>query len=172
MLDYILSKVVLLGFLVMVAAFILMYQDQLVNTFLSRSASAIAENVGEKIRTVASNYYIVAETSCIRPEPYMSILNQKVPYKLVLSCKKEGDAYYIGVGVKTSDKMIAAHVLKLVPPPGKTLTIGSVGGRDKLEVDSTREVIIVDKSVSIDEVSVRIKKADRCRGGNEVYLTC
>ncbi len=169
MLDYILSRLVLLAFLLLVLGLLVAYQDFLGAFFLSGSAKGLAIDVGEKLRSVALNLTTSVEVKKVRLPPVLQAGPVRTGYTLAFGCLESGDTITVGIGVK-DPKGRLLHVYSVdLSVPGKRFTVTV----PKEDIEGGRTIrIIKNQTVNSIEVSVEVCEAGCGRTLNVEETKC
>ncbi len=150
MLDYILSRLVILAFLLLIVGLLVSYQNFLGTFFLAGSAKNMAVDVAEKIRGTISNLSVANESRKIRLPPFIQSGPVRSPYKLILGCKEDGDKKVLGIGIEgPRGNLLYAKKIEIYIP-GLSVELNYArefnGG----------EVMLIKKEVSPSSVSITI----------------
>lgn len=123
MLDYILSRLVLISFLLLLVGLLVAYQGFLGKFLLVGAAKSLARNVGEKIRTVAVSIATAQEEKIIKLMPYLSAGPIRTDYYLKIVCKKDGNGVYMAFAVLDRKKNVIYVYPLTIKVPGKTVNV-------------------------------------------------
>jgi len=123
MLDYILSRLVLISFLLLLVGLLMAYQGFLGKFLLVGAAKALARNVGEKVRTVAVSIATAQEEKIIKLAPYLSTGPIRTNYYLRILCKREGSGAYLAFAVLDRKKNVIYVYPLTINVPGKEVRV-------------------------------------------------
>lgn len=152
MLDYILSRLVLLAFLFLLLGLLVSYQDLLGRVFLGGAAKGVATNIGEQIRSIALNLTISAENRKIRLPNVLQAGPLRVGYKVRFGCVKKGaDKAILGIAI-LNPRGTAVYVYRVdIYLPGKTVKISYPKG----DV-SSGSILEIQKDLTVNEMTLNI----------------
>ena len=154
MLDYILSRLVLLAFLFLLLGLLVSYQDFLGRVFLGDAAKAVATNIGEQIRSVALNLTLSSEERKIQLPNALQAGPVRIGYSVRIGCVKErSDKAIVGVAVlDPRGKPIYVYRVDLYLP-GKKIYINYPG-----EDIKAGGIIELEKELTVNEMTLNIYK--------------
>ncbi len=152
MLDYILSRLVLLAFLFLLLGLLVSYQDLLGRVFLGGSAKGVATNIGEQIRSIALNLTISAENRKIRLPNVLQAGPVRIGYKVRFGCVKENkDKAILGIAI-LNPRGTAVYVYRVdIYLPGRTVNIYYPKG----DVDAG-SILELQKNLTVNEMTLNI----------------
>lgn len=160
MLDYILSRLVLLSFLILILGVVIAYKDFLGEYFLSGAAKSLAMNLGERIRSMALNLTTASDNQIIKLDPELQAGPVRMPYNLVFGCSTDDSkkTVYIGIGVKSKRGNLLYAYAVPIHLPGKNITV-VVPNPQKVAIHPPG-AIKVKKNQNLKNVSIEI---DLCK---------
>ena len=156
MLDYILSRLVLLSFLILILGVVIAYKDFLGEYFLSGAAKSLAMNLGERIRSMALNLTTASDSQIIKLDPELQAGPVRMPYNLVFGCSADESkkTVYIGIGVKSKRGNLLYAYAVPIHLPGKNVTV-KVPDPQKISIHPPGAIKVI-KNQNLKDVNIEI----------------
>ncbi len=107
MLDYILSKMVLLIFLVLLVAAFTGFQGALHDYFVQQHAQDIVRNLAERLRGMVVATTRLQETRTFVPPRYIEVGGRKIPYEINCVPVEQDDTNWVVFSILVADRVIA-----------------------------------------------------------------
>lgn len=99
LLDYILSKMVLLIFLLLLVAAFTMVRESLTIYFVQQSASNLASALADNVTRVLTSVRSTHEVKIYRLPPALEAGNIRLPYDLKVEDYERGNIKYVGIAI-------------------------------------------------------------------------
>ncbi len=107
MLDYILSKMVLLIFLVLLVAAFTGFQGALHDYFVQQHAQDIARDLAERLRGMVVATTRLEETRTYVPPRYIDVGGRKIPYEIDCSTAAKDNQKWVVFSILVADRVLA-----------------------------------------------------------------
>ncbi len=148
MLDYILSRLMLLIFLLLIVGTIVSYKDFLGDMFASAGAKSLVLKVGEKIRSIALSLTVTSAEEAIRLPSYIRSGPVRLDYNMVFGC----NGSELGIGVKSTRGNLLYFKTWNLKPSDRGIKIRI----PKNDVEAG-DILYIKKSSTLSEVTLTIK---------------
>ncbi len=161
MLDYILSRMVLLSFLLLILGLLVSYQSTLGNFFLSGAAKNVAVDIGEKLRSIALNLSTSVETKRMLIPKVIQAGPVRTAFKLKFGCvKKSNEKAVMGIALQNPrGEFLYVYKIDLFLP-GRSIHVSY-----PTEVNSG-SILEITKTLSVSELNLTIKICDNYNCGS------
>ncbi len=167
MLDYILSKIVMLIFLFATLLAFVAVKSSLSGYFLQSAASQQAKLIVARVVGLVSNTISVSSAFVYALPPYIQGGNKRIPFKVVAQCANQSGSVLLGIGISTEDNhVIGFSTTDLRNPFGGKISVKicgfSSGGSGSVVVGDTLKYkyVRIAKDLSGSDLSITICPAD------------
>ncbi len=144
MLDYILSKMVLMVFLLLLVSAFIIVRDALSSYFIQRGAMNIVREICERLTTISTSKYVKSEKTVYVLPPFIEGGGQRIPYEVNVACVTlDGTKYLVFSVIDRKGNVLAYDGVAL---PASEVYIGGFPAQSTAEA-SARRFIVMSKSV-------------------------
>ncbi len=164
MLDYILSKMVLMIFLLLLVGAFVIVRDTVDSYFLHRAAINVVREIGERLLTISTAKYVKSEETVYVLPPFLEGGSRKMPYEINIACVNHGGVKYVVFAVVDSRGNVWAYD-GFALPKGTEFRYRGFPAQSTATTDA-RRYIIMKKSIEQGKL-----KVDVCASASRISCT-
>ena len=124
MLDYILSKMVLLIFLMLLVAAFLLVRESVDSFFLQQSAKGVGNELAERLRGLVTSYASMKEAKTYALPPVINAGGRRYEYEVNCAHAEDSSSgktvYYVVFSLIVEGKPVSYSTVAFTPPRGTT----------------------------------------------------